>query len=332
MQIAVIGLGGIGSTFAFQLARAGHEVTVVARGARLEQLRRDGAIITTDDERAPVRVSGELDADTDWDLVLVTVLVSEVDVLLAPLGRCAGKTVMFMFNTFDSLDRLRDAVGPQRFAFGFPALMASVEDGKLSATIPRRGITTTVNEPLWAKVFADAGIPATVHDDMESWLRSHAALIVPLMVNPFLFIVMRTFFKTAIPMSLIEAASIDGSGEFNTLFKIVVPIAKPGIATVGLLFALAYWNEWFLALIYIKNRNLYPLQFLLMQMQMSIETFRRNFHMMGTSTVGGISFMDLPSEGLRMALCAFIVVPIAFAYPFFQRYIIAGLTVGAVKE
>jgi len=182
MQIAVIGLGGIGSTFAFQLARAGHEVTVVARGARLEQLRRDGAIITTDDERAPVRVSGELDADTDWDLVLVTVLVSEVDVLLAPLGRCAGKTVMFMFNTFDSLDRLRDAVGPQRFAFGFPALMASVEDGKLSATIPRRGITTTVNEPLWAKVFADAGIPATVHDDMESWLRSHAALIVPLAI------------------------------------------------------------------------------------------------------------------------------------------------------
>jgi 2-dehydropantoate 2-reductase len=182
MQIAVVGPGGIGSTFAFQLARAGHGVTVVARGARLEQLRRDGAIITTDDERAPVRVSGELDADTDWDLVLVTVLVSEVDVLLAPLGRTAGKTVMFMFNTFDSLGRLRDAVGPQRFAFGFPALMASLEDGKLSATIPRRGITTTVSEPLWAKVFADAGIPATVHDDMESWLRSHAALIVPLAI------------------------------------------------------------------------------------------------------------------------------------------------------
>ena len=182
MQIAVVGPGGIGSTFAFQLARAGHDVTVVARGARLEQLRRDGAIITTDDERAPVRVSGELDADTDWDLVLVTVLVSEVDVLLAPLGRTAGKTVMFMFNTFNSLGRLRDAVGPQRFAFGFPALMASLEDGKLSATIPRRGITTTVSEPLWAKVFAEAGIPATVHDDMESWLRTHAALIVPLAI------------------------------------------------------------------------------------------------------------------------------------------------------
>jgi 2-dehydropantoate 2-reductase len=182
MQIAVVGPGGIGSTFAFQLARAGHDVTVVARGARLEQLRRDGAILTTKGDRAPVRVSGELDAAAEWDLVLVPVLVCEVDVLLAPLARSAAKTVMFMFNTFHSLGRLRDAVGPQRFAFGFPALMANLEDGKLSATIPRRGITTTVTDPLWAKVFADAGIPATVNEDMESWLRSHAALIVPLAI------------------------------------------------------------------------------------------------------------------------------------------------------
>src|ERR1700741_3416805 len=143
MQIAVIGPGGIGSTFAFQLARAGHDVTVIARGARLEQLRRDGGILTAEGERAPFRWNGELYAATYWDLVLVTVLVSEVDVLLAPLGRSAGKTVMFMFNTFHSLDRLRDAVGPQRFEFGFPALMAKLEDGKLAATIPRRGITTT---------------------------------------------------------------------------------------------------------------------------------------------------------------------------------------------
>jgi 2-dehydropantoate 2-reductase len=113
---------------------------------------------------------------------LVTVLVSEVDVLLGPLGRSAGKTVMFMFNTFHSLEGLRDAVGPERFAFGFPALMATLEGGKLAATIPSRGITTTVTDPLWAKVFADAGIPATVHEDMESWLRTHAALIVPLAI------------------------------------------------------------------------------------------------------------------------------------------------------
>jgi putative aldouronate transport system permease protein len=159
---------------------------------------------------------------------------------------------------------------------------------------------------------------------------NYSALIVPILVNPFLFLVMRTFYKTSVSMSLIESALLDGSGEFNTLIRIVTPISKPGIATVGLLFALAYWNEWFLALIYIKDRSLYPLQFLLMQMQISIETFRRNIHMMGG--LGGISFEDLPSEGLRMAMCAFIVMPIACAYPFFQRYIIAGLTMGALKE
>jgi len=158
---------------------------------------------------------------------------------------------------------------------------------------------------------------------------NYAALIVPIMVNPFLFIVMRTFFKTSIPMSLVESASIDGSGEFNTLFRIVVPIAKPGIATVGLLFALAYWNEWFLALVFIRNRDLYPLQYLLMLMQLSVENLKNSIQMVGMSSV---NLSEMPTEGLRMAVCVFIVLPIACAYPFFQRYIIAGLTVGAVKE
>ena len=158
---------------------------------------------------------------------------------------------------------------------------------------------------------------------------NYAALIVPALVNPFLFIVMRTFFKTAIPMSLIESASLDGSGEFNTLFKIVAPIAKPGIATVALMNAIAIWNEWFLALLYITDRELYPLQYLLMDMQMNIETIKRYGSQLGISST---QYGDLPTEGLRMALCVFIVVPIACAYPFFQRYIIAGLTVGAVKE
>jgi 2-dehydropantoate 2-reductase len=182
MRIAVIGLGGIGSTFAFQLSRAGHDVTVVARGSRLEQLRRDGSIVTTDGERTAVRFADELDVTTPWDLVLVTVLVSQVDALLPVLGRSSAKAVMFMFNTFGSLDRLRDAVGPERFAFGFPAIVASIDDGRLSSSILRRGMSTTVTDPFWAKVFSDAGIPTTVHADMQSWLRTHAAVIVPLVI------------------------------------------------------------------------------------------------------------------------------------------------------
>lgn len=182
MQIAIVGPGGIGSTFAFQLSEAGHDVTVIARGTRLEQLRRTGAILTVEGERAAVHVSGELDARTDWDLVLVTVLVSQVDVLLPTLGAGAARSVMFMFNTFQSLDRLRDAVGPQRFSFGFPAFAAGLTDGRLSSAILRRGILTVVSNPFWAKVFTDAGIPATVHPDMQSWLRTHAAVAVPIMI------------------------------------------------------------------------------------------------------------------------------------------------------
>jgi 2-dehydropantoate 2-reductase len=182
MRIAIVGPGGIGSTFAFQLSRAGHHVTVVARGGRLEQLRRDEAIVTTEGERAAVEVSAELDATTPWDLALVSVLVSQVDALLPALSASAAKSVMFMFNTFESLDRLRDAVGAQRFSTGFPAIVASLGKGRLSSTILRRGMSTTVSDPLWASVFSDAGIPTTVHPDMQSWLRTHAAVIVPLAI------------------------------------------------------------------------------------------------------------------------------------------------------
>lgn len=182
MKIAVVGPGGIGSTFAFQLARAGHEVTVVARGKRLEQLQRDQAIVTASGERAAVHVSAALDATTEWDLVLVPVLATQVDAVLPALAASAARAVMFMFNTFEPLDRLRDAVGSSRFAFGFPAILARVDGGALEFEIVTRGLLTTVTDAAWAEVFTKAGIPAVVHPDMESWLRSHAALVAPFMI------------------------------------------------------------------------------------------------------------------------------------------------------
>ena len=155
------------------------------------------------------------------------------------------------------------------------------------------------------------------------------ALIVPLLVAPFHVIIMRTFFKTSVPESLIECASLDGSGEFRTLLTIVVPLAKPGIATVGLLTAIMYWNDWFQAMLFIRDSSLFPLQYLLMEMQQNIDFLRRNIAMIGSIHV---EFADLPGQGLRMAIAVLVVVPIALAYPFFQRFIISGLTVGAIKE
>ncbi len=182
MQIAVIGAGGIGSTFAVQLARAGHEVTVVARRTRLEQLARDGGIATPGGTVA-TKVAPELPLDVAYDLVLVTVLAHQVEALLPALRGSAARHVMFMFNTFAALDPVRDAVGAERFAFGFPSVLAQVDAaGVLSTSIQDKGLLTTVTDASWARVFSDAGIPATTTPDMPSWLRGHAAAVVPFMI------------------------------------------------------------------------------------------------------------------------------------------------------
>ncbi|MBR4657621.1 MAG: carbohydrate ABC transporter permease, partial [Oscillospiraceae bacterium] len=158
---------------------------------------------------------------------------------------------------------------------------------------------------------------------------TYAALIVPMLVSPFNIIIMRTFFQTSVPFDLIEASTIDGAGEYTTLVRIILPIVKPGIATVALLTALAYWNEWFLCLLYVTDRNLYPLQYLLMEMQRNAEFLARNSSMIGAA--GAEALRTLPSQTMRMAVVVFIVLPIACAYPFFQRYVVAGLTIGSVK-
>jgi 2-dehydropantoate 2-reductase len=179
MQIAVLGAGAIGSTFAYHLAKAGHAVTVIARGARLAQLQSDGAIVLVSGERADVKVSATLEPGTAYDLVLVTVLATQVDAVLPALRASAARAVMLMFNTFEPLDRLRDAVGANRFVFGFPGgVFTLLVDGKIKKQV-RSG--TTVGDAAWAKVFTAAGIPAVVEPDMHSWLRSHVALVVPLM-------------------------------------------------------------------------------------------------------------------------------------------------------
>lgn len=181
MHIAILGTGAIGSTFAFQLAQVGHDVTVVARGARLEQLQADQAIVRVTGERAPVRVAAELDKAVAYDLVLVTVLAPQVGAVLPVLRASAARTVMFMFNTFESIEPLQHAVGSERFAFGFPGgVFTLLKAGRIAPQI-RSG--TTVSDPAWAETFSAAGIPTVVDDDMQSWLRSHAALVVPLMAT-----------------------------------------------------------------------------------------------------------------------------------------------------
>ena len=181
LRIAVLGVGNIGSTFAFQLARiGGHDVTVVARpgSRRLEQLRRDGAIIDVKGEQASVCVTDALDEQTPFDLVIVTLLAHQVDAVLPALRRSAAGCVQFMFNTFDP-ERLREAVGAERCAFGMNFVQATLdENGRLKATIGAGGQKTLMDQQRWADLFKASGLPAKVEPDMPSWLRCHVPLCV----------------------------------------------------------------------------------------------------------------------------------------------------------
>ncbi len=178
-KIAVIGAGGVGSLFAYQLARAGHDVTVIARpgSVRLQQLQRDGAILRDSGERAPVNVASELDEQAAFDLVLVTTLAHQVDAFLPALERSKAKCVQFMFNNFDP-ERLRDALGADRCSFGLPFVMASLDEhGKLIAKIGA-GQKTLHGDQRWAELFVAAGIPSAYEKEMMLWLRCHAPLCV----------------------------------------------------------------------------------------------------------------------------------------------------------
>lgn len=156
------------------------------------------------------------------------------------------------------------------------------------------------------------------------------ALILPLALGSFNIIVLRTFFKSSIPDAVVESAKIDGASEFRLFFKIVIPMSLPGLATIGLFLTLGYWNDWFNAMMYIDNNSLIPIQYLLIKIETAIEFLAGNKTGMGLA--GMDAAMNIPKETIKMAIVVISTLPVIFAYPFFQRYFVNGLTIGAVKE
>ena len=154
------------------------------------------------------------------------------------------------------------------------------------------------------------------------------ALILPYAMNAWYVIIMRTFFQTSVPDALIEAAKIEGAGEFKILFKVVFPISLPAIATIALFQTLTYWNDWYNPMLLITNPKLYNLQFLLQVMMKNIQMLSEGN--MDSSILASLA-KNIPEESVRMALCVVAMGPILIVYPFFQKYFIQGLTVGAVK-
>ena len=154
-------------------------------------------------------------------------------------------------------------------------------------------------------------------------------LILPLAVSSWNVTISRTFFRSTIPDSIIESAKIDGASQMTIFTQIVLPISKPVLATIGLFLAFGYWNDWYQAQLYITQDSLKSLQAMLNNIQQNVAYLTKNPTAMLTSSAE--LKKNMPQESVRMAIAFVVAVPIACIYPFFQKYFISGLTVGAVK-
>ena len=149
------------------------------------------------------------------------------------------------------------------------------------------------------------------------------ALFVPALVSAFYIFIMKGFLKS-IPDAIFESAKIDGASEFRIFTQIVIPLSTPAIATIGLLTALGFWNEWFASFLYTDSNQLLTLQAMLYRMLNSIQ-------FLNISKPISMSSSMLPQNTFRMAMCVLAVGPLLFVFPFFQRFFTKGLTVGSVK-
>lgn len=154
--------------------------------------------------------------------------------------------------------------------------------------------------------------------------------ILPGLVSAYSIIILRTFITSTIPDAMFDAARIDGANDFVIYARIVMPLFKAGLAVAALWAIVGRWNDWFTATLYIENPNLIPLQTMLTRIQKNID-FIKNNSALKASPSGMQMLKDIPGESTRMAIVIISTIPILFAYPFFQRYFVQGITVGSVK-
>lgn len=153
------------------------------------------------------------------------------------------------------------------------------------------------------------------------------ALIIPgLLMSAFNVMLVRNYFNSSIPESLIESAKLDGAGELAVFHRIVLPLSKPIMATIGLMTALGYWNDWTNGLYYLNDSSLYSIQNVL-------NAINSNIALMTSMASSNIAMdkSNIPTVTARMAIAVIGIVPMLCAYPFFQKYLVKGITLGAVK-
>lgn len=156
---------------------------------------------------------------------------------------------------------------------------------------------------------------------------NYLALLLPPLLNVFNLLVVKSYMN-GIPDAISESAKIDGAGDFTIFIKLILPLSKPVLATVGLFIALGYWNDWYNSMLFIQNENLYSLQYFLYKIVNNVEAYKNIL----SQTGGSVNIkVDMPSESLKMALTVIVTGPIILLYPFVQRYFVSGITIGAVK-
>jgi 2-dehydropantoate 2-reductase len=252
-KIAIIGAGPVGCAFAVHLVKAGHDVTIVGRGQRLANLDENGGVRAKKSEKAteisttPVKAVGSLDTAQPWDLILLTITEHQFDEsLFAKLKACPKTTeILFMFNTFASLDKYFDALGKERCIMGFPSIMASFYDGVLVHKFLTFGQITIISSPEWRSIFSSADIKCVHVPDMQSWLRTHAAMILAFMSA----IVPATKKKSGITWAeaqLSAGAAREGFALVNKLGNDIAPrflyylgVAAPSFVLAGLLWVMS---------------------------------------------------------------------------------------------
>jgi putative aldouronate transport system permease protein len=153
---------------------------------------------------------------------------------------------------------------------------------------------------------------------------SYLAILLPGLMSPWLLLLLRNFIQQ-IPDSITESAKIDGAGDFTIFTKLILPLAKPGLATIGLFLALQYWNDWFNASLFLLKKNMFPLQYYLQNVIQNAQYAK------DLAARGAKIDLNTPTESLKMATAVVATGPIIFLYPFVQKYFVKGLTVGSVK-
>ena len=201
------------------------------------------------------------------------------------------------------------------------------------AAYPLSRMNFSLRELLYAGIVAMMSVPMHVtlipvfklttdmglYDSLKALIGPYVAFALPMSV-----FILVAFMKT-IPRELEEAAEIDGCGRFRNFFMIILPLSKPGLATIGLFYALNYWNQWFNAMLYIEDNKLIPLQYLLMRMLRNMDAMKE------MARTVGIAVGEVPANSLRMATTVVVIGPIVLLYPYAQKYFTSGLTVGAIK-